>query len=181
MTTTRTLILCAFASLTTVACADDPAFASSAPAFETARDDVDALDTLLKGGDFRFALAESAVVAKVRAGCEASPDVDACMDEVAAEAAGEGVRITPLGADRVRYLSYVHEDGEEKIHLEAEARVVAVEPGIVAFVDPSASTEPLPEGAHVLVEVVDDDTIAMDKVPGTHPRSGDARLVFRRR
>ena len=36
-----------------------------------------------------------------------------------------------------------------------------------------------PPGAPVL-EVVDEDTLAMDKQPGAHPRTGGKRLVFHR-
>lgn len=191
MTTTRTFLFCALTILAASGCADDAAPAPEvlpAVAPKAAREhdpSEGALATVLAGGDFPFALAESAVWATLKEGCATEPPTgqsrEQCMERVRAEAAGEGLRLTPLGADRVRYLSYVHEDGQEKVHIEREARVVPVEPGIVAFVDPEADlSQGLPEGAHVLMEVVDDDTLAMDKVPGRHPRTGEARLVFHR-
>jgi hypothetical protein len=141
----------------------------------------DAVATFLQGGDYRFALEDSAVLTVIEGKCSRTPEPEACLATAKREASGEGVAITPLGGDRVRYLSYVHEGGEQKTHLEAITRVVATEEeGIVQLVDGEVIVGPqLPDGAKVLIEVVDDDTIAMDKALG-HPRDGELRLVFHR-
>jgi hypothetical protein len=168
--------------------ASDTAEAASQPTEETTLDPV---ATLQKGGDFRFALEDSAVLADVRKKCESAPaeksdsdtasPVEACMKRIAESAKGEGVAFEPLGEGRVKYVSYTHEDGKRVTLIEAELSLKEVEPGIVEFVDGKVITGPeLPPGTRIFVEVVDENTIAMDKQPGAHPRTGSKRLVFHR-
>lgn len=151
-----------------------------------------AVATLLRGGDFPFSLRDSGVLADVRARCETEGEtkaagaartehVAACLARISEQAAGEGLLFTPLENGRVHYLSYVHENGKRATHIEAEVSVKAHEPGIVELVDIEVLEGPeLPPNARIFLEVVGEDTIAMDKKPSAHPRTGGTRLVFHR-
>lgn len=171
-------------------CADDgppvtnvpeegPAVADAPPA---AHPDApaDAMAIVTRGGDFRFSLDDSQVKADIERKCAATAAPAACLAEVQAEAAGEGIEIAPLDGDRVRYVSYTHENGERVVLLDGDARVVPVEPGIVELVPGDMRVGKAPPNARLLLEVVDEDTLAMDKQPGAHPRTGGKRLVFHR-
>lgn len=177
-------LICALITATSLfACAaDDPAPTAEQTTPAAAADaPAGAMATLLKGGDYRFALADSEVLALVKDNCAAQPDPAACLETARSEAKGEGVLVEGLGGDRVHYLSYVTVDGERKPHVEANVTVAPTdEDGIVELVDPEVLVGPeLPPEARILIEVVDDDTIAMDKALG-HPRTGGKRLVFHR-
>jgi len=142
-----------------------------------------AIEQLLsEGGDFRFAFEESAVYATVEAKCAEAADPQPCMAEHRRAAAGEGVEIEPIDGHRIRYASYDTDDaGERRKLLEVEATLKQVEPGIYELTDGKMlipeGVEP-PPGQRFFIEVVDAETLAMDKVPGEHPRKGRARLVF---
>lgn len=184
----HTAVVALFSLIT--ACAGEPAPSDAAP--DPAAEAVDpAVSTFEKGGDFRFALADSAVLADVKASCatEAQAVSDAraradsaasCLQRITDAAAGEGIEITPLGNGRLHYLSYFHEDGKRMAHIDAELSVRSHEPGILELTDVDVKVGPkLPPGA-LFIEVVDGDTLAMDKQPGGHPRTGSKRLVFHR-
>jgi hypothetical protein len=172
--------------LTLVAgCADDgPPIASppeEAPLAQSPADGrAETVAAFARGGDFRFSLEDSQVLADVERKCAATGAPDACLAEIRHEAAGEGVEIAPLGDDRIRYVSYAHENGERVVLIDGDARVVPVEEGIVELLPANMRVGKVPPNARLLVEVVDDDTIAMDKQPGAHPRTGGKRLVFHR-
>lgn len=177
-------LICALIATTSLfACAaDDPAPAAEQTTPATHADPPDsAVATLLKGGDYRFALADSEVLSLVKGTCAEQPDPEACLQAARVEAEGEGVQIEALGGDRVHYLSYVTAGGERRAHVEANVTVAPTdEPGIVELVDPEVIRGPeLPPQARILIEVVSEDTIAMDKALG-HPRTGGKRLVFHR-
>lgn len=151
-----------------------------------------AVATLLRGGDFPFSLRDSEVMADVQAQCDTegeskaagaarSEHVAACVKRISARAAGEGLSFTPLDNGRLHFLSYVEKNGKRATHIEAELSVKAYEPGIVELVEVEVLEGPeLPPGVRLLLEVVGEDTIAQDKQPGAHPRTGGKRLVFHR-
>jgi len=180
-------LICALIATSLFACnADDPTpTAPTEPAAADAQQAPEAtnaaLATLVKGGDFHFALEDSEVLQMFEDKCAGEKDPEACLDEIRRTSEGEGVAITPIEGNRIHYLSYVTENGERKPHIEAKMTVAPTdEPGIVELVDGETIVGPeLPPNAHVLIEVVDDDTIAMDKALG-HPRTGGKRLVFHR-
>jgi hypothetical protein len=168
-------------SLLAGACAEESAPLRSAPpeAAETAVDP--ALVMLARGGDFRFSLDDSAVLPQLERKCAAAPAPASCLAEIRASASQEGVAIEPLGHGRIRYLSYGSEDGERAVYIDAELSVKPAGDGIVEMaVERIHLGKAPPPDARLLVEVVDDDTIAMDKQPGAHPRTGGTRLVFHR-
>jgi hypothetical protein len=71
-------------------------------------------------GRYAFVLRESAVLAKIEARCQATPDVKACMAEIEAEAAREGIRLSLDPAGRLVWTSYgLEPDGTETVFLEA--------------------------------------------------------------
>lgn len=162
---------------------------SEQPSAKTDGRTADAGDAALQrlvseGGDFRFAFRESAVYAKLKAQCDQADDAASCMAEYEQSAAGEGIRITPIEGLRVRYTSYATDDaGQRKTLLEAEVTLSAVEPKIFELTAAKMlvpeNAEP-PPGQRFFIELVDEETMAMDKVPGAHPRDGGARLVFHR-
>ncbi len=205
MKTLSLSILVAACSLLTACSADDGASApdvspAEAPASNELSED-GAVSTLLRGGDFRFSLADSGVHEILRKRCEEKPSamdgpektapdathaekVKACLANAEVSAKGEGVSFTPEGGDRMRFISYAHENGEKKVLIEALVTISPHEPGIIELTDgevifPKLPPEELPKG-RLLIEVVDDTTIAMDKYPGAHPRTGGARLVYHR-
>lgn len=192
-------------SLLTACSADDGASPpdvspAEAPAANGLSDD-DAASTLLEGGDFRFSLADSGVHEILRKRCEQDPaamdgpgtaaadathtdKVKVCLANAEVSSKGEGVSFTPEGGNRMRFISYAHENGEKKVLIEALVTITPYEPGIVELTDgeviiPKLPPEQLPKG-RLLIEVVNDTTIAMDKFPGAHPRTGGARLVYHR-
>ncbi len=163
--------------------------AKEEPASEPLR--AQAVERFLRGGDFRFALADSQVDLEAR--CQAQlkeastpgNDVDACKTRLTEAAAKEGVQITSLGDDRIRYVSYSHEDGKRVVLIDAETTVKAFEAGVVQLVDGKMIAGTMvdkqpPPGTRLLIEVVDENTIAMDKNPTADPRNGGMRLVFHR-
>ncbi len=176
-------LTCALIAMSLFACAaDDPApVAEQTTPAAQADAPATAMATLLKGGDYQFALADSEVLALVKGKCAEQAEPEACLDAARAEAEGEGVLIEGLGGDRVHYLSYVTVNGERTAHVEANVTVAPTdEAGIVELVDPEVIRGPkLPPNARILIEVVNEDTIAMDKALG-HPRTGGKRLVFHR-
>ncbi len=194
---TQTFVVAAFVSFV-AACAADPVETPPAEGTEDTREEAapsasdPAVLTLLRGGDFRFSLRDSAVLAGVEKLCgveaEGSEGETAraaqrasCLERYAAEAAGEGVELTPLEDGRLRYVSYGHEAGARVVHIDARVSVAPFEDGVVELTDVEVTTGPkLPPGARLLVEVLDGGSIAMDKQPGAHPRTGDKRLVFHR-
>lgn len=189
MNSLRNVLLTALLPLATLAgCAEgeppvvEPTSASESDAAVSTAPAIEAI--LEEGGDFRFAFEESAVYGVFQAQCSKEPDPRGCLAKVARSASGEGVAITPIEGHRVRYLSYdTDEAGQRRKLLEAEVTLVEVEPGIFELTDGKIL---VPEGAkppsdqRFFIEVVDETTIAMDKVPGEHPRKGSARLVFHR-
>jgi hypothetical protein len=133
------------------------------------------------GGDYRFALAESAVLPDLEKKCAASKQPSACMDEIRAEAAGEGLEITPISGNRVRFVSYATEAGKRVVLIDGEVTLKALGDGIVQMIPERIDVGKAPPAdVQLLLEVIDADTIAMDKAPGGHPRTGGKRLVFHR-
>lgn len=140
-----------------------------------------AVATLMKGGDYRFSLDDSAVAADVERRCAEAPAPASCLAEIRAAAAGEGIALSPLDGGRLRYVSYAHENGERIVLIDGDIALRPLGDGIVEIVGIELRVGKMPpEGVRLLLEVVDDDTIAMDKIPGAHPRTGDKRLVFHR-
>lgn len=167
-------------SLVLFACADAGApVASDLPAEAETADAAATFAT--KGGDFRFVLDESEVLADVEKKCADAAEPTACMKEIRATAAEEGLEFIPLDNGRVRFVSYGVENGERAIYVDAELTLVPLGDGIVHMIPERllAGKAP-PEGVKLLLEVVDGDVIAMDK-RGGHPRTGGKRLVYHRR
>lgn len=153
--------------------------AEAAPAAELAAPD-DPLAAL--GGDYAFSLDDSGVKGALERKCAAAEAPGPCFAAVRDAAAGEGVEILRLAGDRARYLAYGHEDGERVVHVDAEVALRWVGDGLVELTPERVDVgPPLPPGARLLLEIVDEATIAMDKAPGAHPRTGGQRLVFHRR
>ncbi|MCA9622522.1 MAG: hypothetical protein KC731_26045 [Myxococcales bacterium] len=188
-------IALALSCLLATACATEPtsddrpqvgdAAGQSAPEQATPSENrtASAVRVLERGGDFGFSLRDSAVADQVRARCEArgASQVEACIEEMIASAAGEGVAFSPAGDGLTRFVSYAQEEGERVILIEALVRFEDLGDGLVEIRGERLLKGPkLPLDTRLLIDVVDEDTIAMDKQPGAHPRSGGARLVFHR-
>jgi hypothetical protein len=177
--------LIAVCSLLAAGCADDVAVevddTPNAPEGAVSETGDDAVATLARGGDFGFAFDESEVYAKFQQKCASAPLPDACMAEIAAQAATEGLEFKPLGDNRVRFISYGEDEGKHTVYIDAELTLKPLGDGVLEMVvDRIHAGKRPPADAQLMIEVVDGNTIAMDKMPGAHPRTGGTRLVFHR-
>ena len=135
-------------------------------------------------GRYAFALDESDVVAPLRSKCASqsggdAAKADACVAEVRAEAAKEGIAFEKDAQGRVVWVSYGEENGVAAVYHQVPvaltsdgaknvtARTLAPATGL------QATSRPIPEGTTLRIEVVDAKTIAM-----TDSQKG--RLVFHR-
>jgi hypothetical protein len=135
----------------------------------------EAMSTLRAGGEYFFVFDESAQVkARVTADCERDhagrrADVEACVDRIRQVGATEGFRIVREPGDKLRWVSFGLENGEEAIYKQMGFEIADVRSNVVH----ARPTEKAPFEA-VTFEVVDGKTIAMQD-------SRKGRLVFRKR
>jgi len=135
-------------------------------------------------GRYPFVLEESEVFAGFKTKCAADASGDAakesaCLAEVRAESAKEGLRFDTDAQGHTTWISYGGENGTDVVFHQvaialtsdspklATARTLAPATGLLA------AKRPIPEGTVMRIELVDDRTIAMQD-----PKKG--RLVFRR-
>jgi acyl-CoA thioesterase len=135
-------------------------------------------------GRYPFVLEESEVFAGFKTKCatDAAGDAaksDACLAEIRAESAKEGIRFDKDAQGHVTWISYGEENGADVTFHQVAIALTSDSPKLVTArtLAPAtgllAAKRPIPEGTTMRVELVDDRTIAMQD-----PKKG--RLVFRR-
>ena len=145
--------------------------------------DDSAQEVVLSGGMFPFSLDRStAVLSKMKQSCTSdSAGESQCMTRVRTLAQREGIELVPLKNQGVRWVSYGHPEEQRVIYGDAELSYVGSKEGVAFLQVIKRNRGDLQLGDIIRIEVVDANTLAMDKNnPKRDPRKASMRLVFQR-
>jgi hypothetical protein len=171
---------------TTAGSAEAPAASASAAAEASAPPPPpkkSAKDILTGGGTFMFSLADSADAKKAsddacaKKGGKNEKKVQACKDDAATAAAGEGVRFEKDDKGKWFWVSFGTEKGKEVIYNKVEFSIASDSDGKVTLTPAGKDMGKKPMKAlpkEVVVEIPDESTVSM-----TDPKKG--KLVYKKK